>query len=508
MEHFIGRFTFRWHIAIVVALSFVPLFLNLDRWIIREWDEARLAANAIEMAQNHNYLVTHFEGKPDLWNTKPPLLIWMQALGIQIFGIHELAIRLPSALAGMGTILIVFVFVYRYFRNAVWAYASAMLLATSHVFIGYHACRTGDYDAMLVFFTILYILFFYRYFEVQETRKRWIFSALGFASLLLAVLTKGVAGFFMFSALMIYLLIQRRFFEDVFSRQFMTGFMFCIAGIFAYYFLREISAPGYMKAVYENELGGRFLKILENHKHENLYYFNNLKQFRFSRWMLVFPIGVFLGFFAKDDAERRFIRFLSICLLVFFVIISVSRTKLEWYDLPMFPLIALLSGYFIQWLAALIRDVRIQNDPYPPQVRSVVFMIFVFAAPYNEVLERNNEPGDLNYENYYRIDHYFKNACKEKKKIPARVFAYKGYPEHHHFYLKKLRQCGQNIRLIRMEELKTGDSVVVCQSELDTYIAKRFISDTLYSYYNIRIYALRSLAPVKPRKTEIRDTIR
>ncbi|UOQ78563.1 hypothetical protein MUN84_08455 [Hymenobacter sp. 5516J-16] len=60
------------------------------------WDESRVAVNAAEMALNNNWLVAHFEGQPDLWNTKPPLLLWLQVLSIKLFGFNEVAIRLPT----------------------------------------------------------------------------------------------------------------------------------------------------------------------------------------------------------------------------------------------------------------------------------------------------------------------------------------------------------------------------------------------------------------------------
>ncbi|MDV7399932.1 hypothetical protein RZS08_51430, partial [Arthrospira platensis SPKY1] len=49
-------------------LAIFPLFLHLDAIPLFIFDEGRLANNALEMAQNGNWLVTHYDGKPDLWN--------------------------------------------------------------------------------------------------------------------------------------------------------------------------------------------------------------------------------------------------------------------------------------------------------------------------------------------------------------------------------------------------------------------------------------------------------
>jgi len=53
---------FTWHVATPV---------------LQLWDEARLAVNATEMLQSGDWLVTRYDGSSDLWNTKPPLLIWL-----------------------------------------------------------------------------------------------------------------------------------------------------------------------------------------------------------------------------------------------------------------------------------------------------------------------------------------------------------------------------------------------------------------------------------------------
>ena len=72
---------------IVVALMYIPLFGYLDTLPLRIWDESRLAVNSYEMLNNGNFIVTGFEGKPDMWNTKPPFLIWIQVLFIKIRGL-------------------------------------------------------------------------------------------------------------------------------------------------------------------------------------------------------------------------------------------------------------------------------------------------------------------------------------------------------------------------------------------------------------------------------------
>ena len=97
----------------LLIFSYFPLFLNLDVLPIVLWDESRLALSALEMNENNDYLIAHFQNMPDMWNTKPPLMIWIQVMMLKIFGTNELAIRLSSAIAGLLTVLSI----YFFFKN-------------------------------------------------------------------------------------------------------------------------------------------------------------------------------------------------------------------------------------------------------------------------------------------------------------------------------------------------------------------------------------------------------
>lgn len=97
-------------VLLLVVLSFFPIFLNLGEFHIRMWDEATYANNAIDMFTSGNYMVAEQLGQVDFYNTKPPFVLWCQVICMKFLGINELAVRLPSAIFGMLTILMVFFF--------------------------------------------------------------------------------------------------------------------------------------------------------------------------------------------------------------------------------------------------------------------------------------------------------------------------------------------------------------------------------------------------------------
>ena len=139
-------------ILLFIGIIYFPIFLHLEYLPIRIWDEARLAINAYEMHENSNFLITYFKGNPDMWNTKPPLMIWFQVFFIKLFGVGELAIRLPSAIVAFLTCVSVMFFSLKYLKSYWFGLFAVIILITSDGYISIHGARTGDYDSLLVFF--------------------------------------------------------------------------------------------------------------------------------------------------------------------------------------------------------------------------------------------------------------------------------------------------------------------------------------------------------------------
>ena len=88
---------------------YFPLFLHLGVGPARLWDESLFAMRAGLMAEEGKYLLNYsywVEGGSGHKNTKPPLMTWVQAGFIKVFGHSELVLRLPIALLATGAIFL------------------------------------------------------------------------------------------------------------------------------------------------------------------------------------------------------------------------------------------------------------------------------------------------------------------------------------------------------------------------------------------------------------------
>jgi len=114
----------RWGLAIFAACVVFPF---LGSFGLLEPDEGRFAQIGREMAANGNYLVPHLNGIEQFY--KPPLVYWLNAVGYKIFGVSEWTARLPSALAFFGTIWLTGWMGWRLAGRAV-GWGAALILAS------------------------------------------------------------------------------------------------------------------------------------------------------------------------------------------------------------------------------------------------------------------------------------------------------------------------------------------------------------------------------------------
>jgi len=123
------------------ALAFAALALGLylylgriDRTPLQRGNEAMYAFPPIQMVTSGDYLVTRYQGEHFL--DKPSLSFWIIAASYHLLGISVFAARLPTAIAGLLTILILGLWVRRRSGNRYGLLASlALMFSFEFVFL-------------------------------------------------------------------------------------------------------------------------------------------------------------------------------------------------------------------------------------------------------------------------------------------------------------------------------------------------------------------------------------
>ncbi|RYE19596.1 MAG: hypothetical protein EOP51_19565 [Sphingobacteriales bacterium] len=468
-----------YYVAPLLAIALFPIFWQAGSLPIYLWDEARLAINAAEMTGNGNLLVTHFRGEPEMWNTKPPLMIWLQAAFIKMLGFTEIAVRMPSLLAATATCFLIF-FICRRLTGSVWSgIFSVFLLITTPGYMKDHVARTGDFDALLIFFVTSYVVCFFLFLE-HEKKKYLYLSAL---ALTLAVFTKGIAGLLVAPALLIYTIYKRKLGYIVGQKEIYISAFFFLVAIGSYYIAREAVNPGYLKAVMENELGGRYLSTLEGHNHPPTFYIDNFLKSKLIPWIFFFPFCVFVLLISGDKTIRSFTILALLFITVLLVIISTAQTKLDWYDAPVFPFIAIVTGLglymILQSLHYLYSIKRTQMF-----FCSALFLLFYF--PYAGLLNRYLKEKSESYAS--RPDAYYGPAIKETlKKQPELkemiMFRENGYNGSLEFYMYGYNAEGLIISEAYPENIDnfvSSQVVITCDANLRKKLTEKYRTSLIY----------------------------
>jgi len=477
---------------VLALLLYFPLFSHLGTLPIRLWDESRLAVNALEMYENGDFIVTHYDGKPEMWNTKPPLLIWMQVAFMHILEPGELAVRLPSALAGLLTCIGLFLFFKRYFKNFWFGFIVAIVLVTSNGYVEYHATRSGDYDALLTLFTTMGAFSFFTYVETKKLKYLyWYFILTS-----LGVLTKSVTGLMFLPAIAIYAVWSKQLVPLLRNKHFYFGFGGFILLVLSYYLIRESVNPGYISAVHENELGGRYLDVIEGHKQEFLFYFKNFIDYKLTAWHLLIPCGLVAGLAIQDKKLKKVTFFSALMSITFFIVISTAQTKCNWYDVPLYPFIAVLISVFIFIIFKLIKELSFVKKQSLTTVAPLIFLFLLCISPYRAMLNKTFAPVERrDQKSYYAISHYLQDAVDGKYNMENKSLVYDGYNAHVFFYVELLNTSGASVSFKDWTKLLVGDTVIASQINVSEYIAanyeyeKTVINDDLVEF---EIKALKS----------------
>jgi len=155
-----------------------------------DWDEINFAECAREMIESKNYLNLQMNYLP-FWE-KPPLFIWLSALSMKIFGINEFAARLPNAICGVFTLLVIFNIgkkLYNQNLGLIWVLCYAGSTLPQFYF------KTGIIDPWFNLFIFCSVYYFILFSFNGEDFKKQKLLYLVYSSILLglAVLTKGPA---------------------------------------------------------------------------------------------------------------------------------------------------------------------------------------------------------------------------------------------------------------------------------------------------------------------------
>lgn len=317
----------------------VALFYQLGAAALFEPDEGRNAEKAREILVLHDWVTPHenFHAVLD----KPIFFYWLIAIAYKLFGVSEWAARLPSALAALGSIALVYRFaqVYRGTWTALW---SALILVSSVEFFA--LARIVIFDMTLTFFMTAALCAFYQAIHTEDKNRRRLGCVAMYVALAAATLIKGLIGIVIPGMVIFsYLLLTKQW--AVLKRiDLVPGALLFFALVLPWYLEAERQNPGYLRYYLWEEHFGRFTTD-EFDRGEPWYYFIGVGFVGFLPWTLLLPLAAKVAWksawMEKSDDQ---VVYLSLWAVIPFLFFSVSKSKLPHYILPIFPALAMLTA--------------------------------------------------------------------------------------------------------------------------------------------------------------------
>lgn len=479
-------------ITLLLVLLFFSFLYNLSAAPLHLWDESRRAIDALTMYQDGIWIIDHYDGIKGEWSTKSPLLIWMQVLSIKLFGISDASVRIPSALAAICIGICIWWFCKRHLQNVWMGFLAGSIFALSYPWVFNHAGRSADYDAFVSLFSLLYCISFYLYCVYQSNKwLRWFF-----VFLILAVLFKGVTGLFFVSGLTLFAILEKRVVHTLRNKWFYIGIACFVVIIGGYYWFREWHAPGYLWAMFVNELGGRYFTNLEESGQPFLYYAKNFFDWRYPFWKYFIIPAAVVSLFYPQARVQKFLRFSLLLALLFMLVISVSKTKLYWYDLPIYPFLSInLACFFLFVWTKLERVLKHQKLKI---ATAAILVLLLFIRPMYIVYINNiRQPQEWPWnpeEEERKQGFLLKQAMNEHQNLNGYVFCYTGqHNAHLRFYIRQLQT--QNVQVsIRnnVQSLERGMHVVVSEDNLKKQLEENYLAQKLHEKFGCTVYFIQS----------------
>ena len=369
---------------VILLLACGGLYFNsMGSWAFTDPGESYYTEAAREMVECGDWIVPHLNYQ--IYFSKPILTFWLIAASYKIFGLSEMAARLPFALIATMTVLATYQATKKLF-GAKPALLGALIAASAPLTV--ITCKTSPID--LLFCSALNIAVLGFAMSVFTGSLPWacaLWAALG-----VAVLTKGPAGIVLFGlGTALFLLLEKPAFKTIWSwflstRPALGAIIFAALTAPWYYAVWKATKGLFLEVfiVYENfaRLAGK-----TNLHTGYWYYFVPILAYSIAPWSLILAQTIKVTFgdplvdrwlgggrltfkstyrphmkaasaatidgtkakkervqLPQDEIERLSVYYLSSWSLAVFIFFSLSKTQLDTYILPIVTPLAILTA--------------------------------------------------------------------------------------------------------------------------------------------------------------------
>jgi 4-amino-4-deoxy-L-arabinose transferase-like glycosyltransferase len=321
-------------------------------------DEPRFALVAQDMLRSGDWLIPRIGG--DLYGDKPPLFFWLMAASMALTGSVRMGFLLPSLLAGIGSLVLVYDLLRRV-RGREVAFTGVLVLLITFQFVWQF--RQAQIDGVLCFLTTLSLYGLLRHLFAGPSFGWFL---MGWAAAGLGVITKGV-GFLPLLALIPFAVLAARGWSAAAPHRDVRWWLgpVCFFAAISLWFvpMMLVTAAGGDLLAYRNEIlfhqtATRYTNAW--HHHEPFWYYlvnvipvlwlplSALLTWLWPRWKRALREG-------PRSGRDTFVAVLLCWVVIVVLFFSLSSGKRGVYVIPAIPALAMAAA---PWLPELLRNAR------------------------------------------------------------------------------------------------------------------------------------------------------
>lgn len=371
-------------VFLLVLSGFMLRFFSSADFFLHEWDERYHALVARNMMDHPfkpmlyadpllPYDYREWIGN-HIWLHKQPMPFWVMATSMHIFGINEIALRLPSVLlTSTGIWLTYSIGKYLFSRRV--AFLAAFLYSVNGLIIELSAGRTAvdHIDVFFLFFIELAV-----FFSIQFIRKHnaW-YNVLAGLSLGAAILTKWLPALVVLPVWVLLVIDGARLNKKQIILQFLVLIGVCVLVFLPWQVYIHMAFP--REAAWESQFMIRHLGEPVEGRGGPFYFY--LDHIRINYGELIYlPLIWFLWKTVRDPGNYRLLA-ISIWIWVPLVFFSLVSTKMQAYILFTAPALFIITADFFHMLAGYRKHPRFGWLVY-------VVLVLIIVLPARYCIER------------------------------------------------------------------------------------------------------------------------
>jgi 4-amino-4-deoxy-L-arabinose transferase-like glycosyltransferase len=381
---FATRDKYQFALFLLLFCGFLLRIYTASDFFLHEWDERYHALVAKNLMQ-HPFLPTLYEhpilpfdyknwSANHIWVHKQPLPLWTIAASFKLFGVNEIALRLPAVLLTTIGIWLTF-HIAIFFANKKIAYVAAFFYSINGLIIELSAGRvaTDHVDIFFLFFVQLAVFFSILFAQRQKT----MYNILAGIAIGAAILCKWLPALIVLPIWLLIVYESKKYTYKNITMQFALLCTVCVAVFMPWQWYIFTYFP--IEANWEANFNIKHLTEALDKQTGSVFYFFHKIRINYGE-LVYLPLAWFLWKFYKDFSNLKRLALL-IWFIVPFVFFSLAQTKMQGYILFTSPVLFIISADFWFFL-------KEKSENHHFKWAFQIVMLLLIALPIRYAIER------------------------------------------------------------------------------------------------------------------------